>query len=52
MENWYEQIFGGGWLMSKLINVVNKHLIVYIQFLKLSLITQMEYRWNFSLGLL
>lgn len=50
MENWYEQIFGGGWLMSKLINVVNKHLIVYIQFLKLSLITQMEYRWNFSIG--
>ncbi|MEH7185787.1 ABC transporter permease [Bacillus subtilis] len=36
--------------MSKLINVVNKHLIVYIQFLKLSLITQMEYRWNFSIG--
>lgn len=50
MENWYEQIFGGGWLMSKLINVVNKHLIVYIQFLKLSLITQMEYRWNFFIG--
>ncbi|MFD5708732.1 ABC-2 family transporter protein, partial [Bacillus subtilis] len=36
--------------MSKLINVVNKHLIVYIQFLKLSLITQMEYRWNFFIG--
>jgi ABC-2 type transport system permease protein len=51
VEDWHEKIHSGGRIKMKSLEII-KHLKIYRQFIKMSVMQQLEYRVNFIMGFL